>query len=175
MHARLIRWVVPAVVAVAIVAVGAAMAATAATRASGTVRAGHSSKYGAVLVNSSGFTLYRYMRDAKGVSRCAGACAAAWPPLLVTGSAKPTAGSGANAGLLGTIKRANGTRQVTYAGFPLYRFSGDRKPGQVNGEGVAGTWFLVNASGALVKHAMSSPSAAPTTTTTSSSGGGGWG
>ncbi len=161
MNLRRMKWVALAVGAAAVVAVGAAMAATAATRTSGTVKTGHSASYGMVLVSSTGFTLYRYLPDSKGVARCTGACSAVWPPLLATG--KPTAGTGAKAGLLGTIARPGGGRQVTYGGFPLYRFSGDSKAGQTNGEGYVGKWYVVNASGALVKHRVSSKS------------GGGWG
>jgi predicted lipoprotein with Yx(FWY)xxD motif len=64
-------------------------------------------------------------------ARCA--CASYWPPLLTHG--KPVANGGADQSLIGTIKRADGSRQVTYAGHRLYTFVQDTKRGQTNGEG----------------------------------------
>jgi len=155
MRARLMRWLLP-VALVAVMGVGAAMAATTMTRSgSATVQTAKSSKYGTVLVNIHGRTLYRYTLDKKGVSNCKGACAKYWPALVVKGSAKPTAGAGAKASLLGTIKRASGARQVTYAGFPLYTYAGDGKSGDVKGEGFEKTWYVVDAKGAMVKQAVS--------------------
>jgi predicted lipoprotein with Yx(FWY)xxD motif len=175
MRGRMIRWGVP-IVLVAVAGVGVAMAATASTHSSsGTVRTMKSAKFGTVLVSSSGKTLYRYTLDKKGVNTCTAVavCAKYWPRLLVKATAKPTAGAGVNAALLGTIKQPKGLRQVTYAGFPLYVFAGDAKAGDVKGEGFDKTWYVVNAKGALVKHAVAgSPAPAPTTT---SGGGGGWG
>ena len=167
MWGRVTRWLVP-VALVGVVGVGAAMAATSMMRSSGgTVQAAKSSKYGTVLVNSSGRTLYRYTADKKGVSVCTGACAKFWLALVLKGNAKPTAGAGAKASLLGTIKRAYGVVQVTYAGFPLYLFSGDRKSGDVKGQGFESKWFVVDTKGAFVKHAV-----APTS---GGGGSGGWG
>jgi predicted lipoprotein with Yx(FWY)xxD motif len=182
MRGRLTHWVLPSVL-VAAVGVGAAMAATGAMHSSsGTVRTANSKSFGTILVSSSGRTLYRYTVDGKGVNRCSGdaACNEYWPPLLIKATAKPTAGSGAKAALLGTIKAAHGMRQVTYAGFPLYFFSGDKAGGQVSGQAFQSQWYVVNAKGALVKHAIATApgttsTSADTTTTTSSGGGGGWG
>jgi predicted lipoprotein with Yx(FWY)xxD motif len=133
---------------------------------------------GKVLVGANGHTLYLFMHDKAGKSLCKGACAAFWPPLTVT--AKPVAGTGVKASMLGWTKRSDGKLQVTYNHHPLYRFSLDKKAGQVNGEGVnhfGGLWWAVSARGLAVKKA-----AAPATTTTSTStgttttsGGGGYG
>jgi predicted lipoprotein with Yx(FWY)xxD motif len=175
MRGRMIRWGVP-IALLAVAGVGAAMAATASTHSSsGTVRTVKSAKFGTVLVSATGKTLYRYTVDRKGVNKCTAVaiCAKYWPRLLVKGTAKPTAGAGVNAALLGTIKQAKGVSQVTYAGFPLYFFAGDAKAGDMKGQGFEKTWYVVNAKGALVKHAIAgSPTPAPTTT---SGGGGGWG
>jgi hypothetical protein len=68
---------------------------------------------------------------------------------------------GANAALLGTTKRADGTTQVTYNGHPLYRFIKDVNPGQTNGQGVVafgGSWFAVTVAGSQAGHASSSKS-----------------
>jgi predicted lipoprotein with Yx(FWY)xxD motif len=103
---------------------------------------------GTILVNSKGHTLYLFEKDSVTGTACTGACAAAWPPLDVNG--KPTVGSGANASLIGTASRPNGSRQVTYNGHRLYRFSNDHKAGDTNGEGIdafGGTWFAVSPAG----------------------------
>lgn len=167
MRGGVIRLVLPLAL-VAVAGVGTAMAAVATKQSGvGTVMVTKNSKYGTVLVSASRKTLYRYTPDRKGVSRCKGACAALWPALVVKSSVKPIAGPGVNAKLLGTMKHSNGLRQVTYAGFPLYRYSGDQKAGDVKGEGFQGKWYLVNAKGALVKKAVS--------TSGGSGGSGGWG
>jgi len=88
---------------------------------------------GKVIVNGRGHTLYLFEKDKRGKSACSGACASYWPPLLTHG--KPMAAGGAKRALLGTIKRSNGSRQVTYAGHPLYTFVQDTKRGQTRGEG----------------------------------------
>jgi predicted lipoprotein with Yx(FWY)xxD motif len=99
---------------------------------------------GTVLVTASGVTLYRYSPDGTGKSVCTGGCAAAWPPLTVpAGTTHVGAGRGVTAADLGTIRRADGTLQVTYQGRPLYRYVGDTKPGQASGQGLEGTWFVV--------------------------------
>jgi predicted lipoprotein with Yx(FWY)xxD motif len=88
---------------------------------------------GRVIVNGRGRTLYLFEKDKRGRSMCSGACAAYWPPLITHG--KPLAAGGAKQSLLGTIKRSNGARQVTYAGHPLYTYLLDTRRGQTSGEG----------------------------------------
>jgi predicted lipoprotein with Yx(FWY)xxD motif len=117
---------------------------------------------GQILVDSQGNTLYLFQKDTGTKSECSGACASAWPPLRVSG--KPSAGTGANASMLGTTPRSDGKPQVTYNGHPLYLFSGDSKPGDTSGQGV-------NAFGALW-YAVS-PQGDQITSQASSSGGGG--
>jgi len=103
---------------------------------------------GNVLVDSQGRTLYLFKKDTGTTSTCTGACAAAWPPLRASG--KPTVGSGASASMVGTTKRSDGKPQVTYNGHPLYRFNGDKAPGDTNGQGVSAfgaSWFALSAAG----------------------------
>jgi len=122
---------------------------------------------GQILVNSRGLTLYLFKADKGTKSACTNACAAAWPPLLVTG--KPTVGSGLNASLLGTTTRPEGKTQVTYNGHPLYRFAQDQKAGETNGQGVSAfgaAWFALNSAGNQVSAQPSS---------SNNSGGGGLG
>ena len=112
----------------------------------------HASRFGKVLFAGSGRSLYLFKRDKGSRSTCSGACAKAWPPFLTTKA--PKAGAGARASLLGTTKRANGALQATYAGHPLYYFSGDTKPGQINCQNVVefgGRWLVVSPRGAPVR------------------------
>jgi predicted lipoprotein with Yx(FWY)xxD motif len=104
---------------------------------------------GEVLANSEGRTLYAFSGDTPKESTCEGACAKAWPPLLVA-KGEPQPSNGTSAARLGTIERADGSRQVTYAGHPLYSFGGDRKPGEASGQGMSafgGTWTALKGSG----------------------------
>jgi NADP-dependent 3-hydroxy acid dehydrogenase YdfG/predicted lipoprotein with Yx(FWY)xxD motif len=105
---------------------------------------------GKVLVAANGRTLYLFTADKGTTSTCYGQCASFWPPLV---AAKPSAGVGAKASLVGTTKRKDGTRQVTYAGHPLYFFAKDRKAGEVNGQAFVhfgGAWWVVSAAGLKV-------------------------
>jgi predicted lipoprotein with Yx(FWY)xxD motif len=84
-------------------------------------------------------TLYYRTSEKPPTTVCSGGCAGAWPPLLVTGSSAPSASL---PGKLSVQTDANGN-QVEYNGHLLYTYSGDSAPGQSNGEGVAGVWFVV--------------------------------
>jgi predicted lipoprotein with Yx(FWY)xxD motif len=137
------------VIAVAACAVGAASAATHASRSTVTVK---SSAYGRILFDGRGFVLYAFTRDPRGRSVCSGACAAAWPPYLV--SSRPRAAAGVTSSKLGTTKRADGRLQVTYAGRPLYYYVGDKKPGQVLCQNVSefgGLWLVMRPNGRPVR------------------------
>jgi predicted lipoprotein with Yx(FWY)xxD motif len=121
-------------------------AATAATK-NATVRVANS-RLGRILVDSTGRTLYLFEADVGTKSACFGACATAWPPLRTGG--KPVVRGGARAALVGTTKRSDGARQVTYNAHPLYVFIKDRKPGDVTGQGVTafgGAWSAVSPAG----------------------------
>jgi predicted lipoprotein with Yx(FWY)xxD motif len=146
-------------------AVSPASATLASSKANLAVR---KTSLGKVLVDSKGRTLYRFGADTKkNVSTCTGACAQNWPP--AASPRKPKAGAGVSAKRLKVITRSDGTRQLSYAGHPLYRFAGDSKPGDVNGQNVdafGGVWNVVAPSGKPVGGSgtgASSPSPAPTT------------
>jgi predicted lipoprotein with Yx(FWY)xxD motif len=97
-----------------------------------------------VLTNAKGFTLYSFGPDTPTASKCYGSCAAYWPP--VTGTAAAGAGL---PGKTGTIKRTDGSLQLTYNGHPLYTYIGDSAPGQARGNNVTlngGLWLEVPAS-----------------------------
>jgi predicted lipoprotein with Yx(FWY)xxD motif len=139
----------------ALAALGAAAAfigaagATSSARATVVVR---SSSFGSILFDGRGFALYAFTRDTLRHSNCFGTCASRWPPYIVRGSLK--AGAGSKRSLLGTARRADGRRQVTYAGRPLYFYVGDRRARQVLCQDVVefgGTWLVVRGSGRLVR------------------------
>ena len=103
---------------------------------------------GKILVNSQGRTLYLFQKDSGTTSECTGACAVNWPPLRASGS--PAIGSGANASLLASTMRSDGSRQITYNNHPLYTFVKDTKAGDTNGEGLTafgGTWYAISPAG----------------------------
>jgi predicted lipoprotein with Yx(FWY)xxD motif len=107
-----------------------------------------SSSLGKILVDSRGRTLYLFKKDSANKSACSGSCATFWPPLRTSG--KPTVGKGVRASKVGTIKRSDGKRQVTYNGHPLYRFTMDTKAGETHGEGLTAfgaRWFAVSPAG----------------------------
>ncbi len=93
-----------------------------------------------ILTNAERKTLYYFTADSATQSACSGSCAQMWPPLLTTGSGGPTSPTSL-AGKLSVQMDANGN-QVEYNGHPLYTFSGDTAPGQTNGEGLFGMWFV---------------------------------
>jgi predicted lipoprotein with Yx(FWY)xxD motif len=111
------------------------------------------SRYGKVIFDGRGFALYAFTRDRRrGPSQCYGACARAWPVHYVKGGLR--AGSGIKRSLLGTVRRRDGRRQVTYNGRPLYYYVGERSPGVIlcqNVDEFGGTWLVVRPSGRLVR------------------------
>jgi predicted lipoprotein with Yx(FWY)xxD motif len=122
---------------------------------------------GNVLVDSQGRTLYLFMADQGTTSECSGPCATNWPPLEASG--KPTAGTGADASMIGTTARSDGATQVTYNGHPVYTFMGDKKAGDTNGEGLVAFgagWFALSPAGVQISSlATSTPPQPPSTTT----------
>ena len=105
-----------------------------------------------VLASARGFTLYSFAPDTSTTSKCNGACAQNWPPV------KPATASAVK-GTFGTIKRSDGSAQLTFHGHPLYTFAGDKSPGQANGNGInafGGLWHEITLSGAAAPAAASS-------------------
>jgi predicted lipoprotein with Yx(FWY)xxD motif len=101
---------------------------------------------GKILVDGKDMTLYLFEKDKGGNPSCTGDCATAWPPLLTTD--KVTAGTGVNAAWLGMADRSDGTKQVTYHGWPLYHYAKDTKPGDMAGQGseaFGAKWYVVDA------------------------------
>jgi predicted lipoprotein with Yx(FWY)xxD motif len=119
------------------------------------ISVGEATGVGKVLVDENGMTLYYFEKDVKGSgkSTCSGACASAWPPLLTGG--EPEGMSGVQASMLGTIERSDGTMQATYAGWPLYTFVEDTKPGEDNGtdsKAFGASWYPLHPDGHKAGH-----------------------
>ena len=92
-----------------------------------------------MLVDGDGFTLYVFTQDSPGVSTCTGSCAETWPPVIA-----PAGGmSIGDLPVLDFGAVLSGSGQVTYRDQPLYRYAGDSAPGDRNGDGVGGVWFVV--------------------------------
>ena len=109
---------------------------------------------GKVLVDSRGRTVYLFGKDSRGKS----SCAAAWPPVRAQGM--PVPGPRLRAAKLTTTARSDGAPQVLYNGHPLYRYTGDAKPGDTNGQRVTAfgaAWFAVSGAGQLVSRQASKP------------------
>jgi predicted lipoprotein with Yx(FWY)xxD motif len=143
--------------------------ATAATNVSAAktvdVKTGKTS-LGTVLVNSKGRTLYHLTAEKNSKFICTGSCTQLWHPLRTAHGSKPTG----TVGSLGTVKRPDGTRQVTYKHEPLYTFAQDSRAGQAKGQGFkdVGTWTAI-----VVKKAAAPQMPTQTTQSTPSSGGSG--
>ena len=103
-------------------------------------------KHGTVVVDVAGLTLYRSDKDSASPprSRCTGSCTILWKPAVATDADLPV--TGIDPTLVGTITRADGTRQLTLAGWPVYRFAKDRRPGDVKGQ-CKGKFFAITPDG----------------------------
>ncbi len=133
---------------------GATSAPASSGGGSGAVSVADNPKLGQILVDSKGNTLYYFEKDKQGASTstCSGACAAVWPPYMTNGS--PKGEKGAQASKLGTIKRSDGSTEVTYNGWPLYTYQGDSKPGDTNGnnfEQFGAEWYALTPAGSKPK------------------------
>jgi predicted lipoprotein with Yx(FWY)xxD motif len=142
---------------------------------SATIKVANTARFGAILTDGNGRTLYRFTPEKDGRVVCTGACATLWFPVLApTGQTSLT--SVALPGKLGTVTRPDGKTQAAYNEFPLYTYSGDTKPGDINGQGFMGKWFVVpevfpqdadndaDGTAAAAPSATPRPSAAPAAT-----------
>ena len=136
-----------------------------------------SSSLGTILIDSQGMTLYHLSGEQNGKFICtSSACVGVWHPLIAPSGGTPSG----EVGSLGTVKRPEGTVQVTYKGTPLYTFTGDQQSGETKGQGIkdVGTWSVIttSSSGTPATSTSSTPAtSAPSTSSSpeeSSSGGG---
>ena len=142
-------------------------AQTSSSSSSAVVVKSASSSLGTVLVDSQGMTLYHLSGEVNGKFICiSSACVGVWHPLIAPSSGTPSG----EVSSLGTVKRPEGTMQVTYKGTPLYTFTQDKQAGETNGQGIkdVGTWSAVTTSSSSTPAASTSSSSEPE----KSSGGG---
>ena len=128
-----------------------------------------SNSLGTILVNSQGMTLYHLSGEVNGKFICTStACLGVWHPLIASSSGTPSG----TVGSLGTVKRPEGTIQVTYKGTPLYTFTGDKQAGEAQGQGIkdVGVWSAVTTGSSSTAAASTSSSSEP-----EKSSGGGYG
>jgi len=103
------------------------------------------------LTDGKGRAVYMFASDTTTSSTCAGACATVWPPLPAP--AAPTVGGDASTTQLGAITRSDGSRQLTYAGHPLYYYQADTASGDTKGEGSDGfgaKWWVLSPDGSPI-------------------------
>ncbi|WP_371495935.1 hypothetical protein OG871_09610 [Kitasatospora sp. NBC_00374] len=112
---------------------------------------------GTIVTDATGYTLYRFDKDTAkpSASNCNGACATTWPPATATDNPQL---KGIDSKLVGTVTRADGSKQLTLNGWPLYRYAQDTKPGDTKGQGVGGTWFASTPTGTKAGATAASPS-----------------
>lgn len=163
---RRMRYVTAVLVTGGVLATASAAAAAKSPEktSSTTVLQFKASKYGMLLEDKAGRTLYGLTADKPNKSTCKGSCTTYWPPLIAKG--KLVAGKGVHKAWLKDFSRSKSTHQVEYHGIPLYSYVGDTGHGQVNGFGVkeyGGTWYPVSTAGKLTKKKIGG-----------TSGGGGW-
>ena len=135
--------------------VAASMPEPTTAAASVEIQVEQSSTLGSYLADENGKTLYLFTPDNQGVSTCYDTCAQNWPALI--DNTAPMAMSGVDASKLGTTTRTDGTVQVTYNGWPLYYFAKDAQPGDTNGEGLLGKWYVISPSGDQVTASAPQP------------------
>jgi predicted lipoprotein with Yx(FWY)xxD motif len=127
---------------------------------------------GAFLTDTSGKTLYFFSKDTTGTSACTGTCLAKWPAFDAGNVVAPSVLKVSD---FGTVTRADGVKQSSYLGRPLYYFSGDTAPGSTTGQGFINSWSVANTSGTMPVFATPTPTPVPATLVTlSPSGGGGY-
>ncbi|MGA2969882.1 MAG: hypothetical protein ABSE75_08760 [Acidimicrobiales bacterium] len=165
--------------AIALMASGASLVAAAvvpgvsgASSGSITITVSQNKTWGPTLTLKDGFTVYRLAKDSNDKSVCTGKCATVWLPVLLAPGQKAPIGVGVSG--LGSFSRANGTKQVTLQGIPLYTFTKDKKAGEVSGnvKDGWGQWWSINPKSPQTAPKKSGGSGNTTTTTV---GGGGVG
>ena len=114
---------------------------SASSAGSTTIKVATDARLGQILTDSQGLTLYTFKNDVAGSGKSAVSATLAknWPPLTLA-SGSPVGPTGAT-GALALITRDDGSQQVTYKGMPLYRYIGDKAPGDTTGQGLGGVWF----------------------------------
>ena len=133
------RWL--ALLVVALLTVTAFGSHTVAQDEATTVMVTENADLGPILTDSEGRTLYLFTKDTEpGVSTCGGECLVNWPPYT---PAEPLTLPEGVDGVLSLVDTPDGVQTLAYNDIPLYYFAGDTAPGQINGRGVGGVWWVV--------------------------------
>jgi predicted lipoprotein with Yx(FWY)xxD motif len=119
------------------------------------------SPLGKILISTSGTTLYGFANDTAAKSTCYGACANAWPPVIVADDW--AVGPGLDSGVFSTITRDDGAQQLVAGKFPLYEYAGDARPGDTNGQGSGDVWFVVGTDAKFITTKGTNQTAQPAT------------
>jgi len=116
------------------------------TQSSGAGLSATATSIGTVVADAKGWILYRFNNDAANPSKttCYNDCAKKWPPVVYNANYQL---DGVDAKYVGKVQRTDGTWQLTIGGWPVYRYAGDGKPGDVNGQGAGGVWYAVTPEG----------------------------
>lgn len=137
-------------------AVSAGTPSASPSKSATTVSVGSNAALGSFLTTAAGRTLYYFTPEHDSHIACTGQCTTIWQPLLAPSGLLTTKTT--LPGTLTTIPRG-GTRQVTYSDWPLYTFSGDKAPGDTNGQRILGQWFVASTS---LMEDLPTPTPAPT-------------
>lgn len=127
---------------------GGETATTAGAASGDAVVATAESEFGTILVDAEGRTLYAFTPDTGGEPTCVDACAEAWPPAFIEGE---IAVGELDASVFTLVDHPAGGQQLKAGDWPLYLFAGDAAPGDVNGQGSGGNWFVVDRDGSIVE------------------------
>jgi predicted lipoprotein with Yx(FWY)xxD motif len=144
--------------------------------AAATVAVADNPQLGEILVDGKGRTLYLFEKDESNESFCNGECASVWPPYTTKGA--PKASEGAEAAKLGTLKRDDGSTQVSYNGAPLYLYTDDTQAGEANGNELdqfGAEWYALHPSGEKAEGSQGGGGSAEAGGSGGSAGGGGGG
>ena len=120
---------------------GTATPAAAAATSGAVLNVAANDKYGKILVDGKGMTLYIYTKDGPSQSNCSGGCLKAWPPFSAATAVK--AEDGVDQSMIGSAAMADGSKIVTYNHMPLYYWAKDKKPGDTTGQGNQNVWYVV--------------------------------
>jgi predicted lipoprotein with Yx(FWY)xxD motif len=138
---------------IAVLSIGAAVSVSAFTATGSSSIGVRRTPLGRILVDGRGRTLYLFQRDKADKSNCSSACTNIWP--VLASNTRPHARAGVTGSKIGTIRRADGRRQVTYGKHPLYYYAGDQRPGETNGQGLnqfGAKWYVLSPTGRKVDH-----------------------
>ena len=107
--------------------------------------------YGTAVGSIDGVVAYADKNESASKTECTGTCTNTWHPWVTDGAAvHAAANSGVQSSLIGTVKRSDGSTQITYGGHPLYLYAHTKDALQANAQGAGGVWYIVGLDGNLI-------------------------